>query len=325
MTRPPFRVALIGECMIELKETAAGSLSRGFGGDTFNTAAYMARLGSRLGGFVDYVSAVGDDRFSAEMTAYWRANGVGSDLTRVLPGRRPGLYFITVDGGGERRFTYWRGEAAVRDCFEGDGGDAVLEALADYDLLYVSGISLAVLHPTSRERLLARLEVLARAGVAIAFDCNHRPGLWDGVEAARAVWERIFAVARWVVTTVEELEVLGLPPMAEAGLACFAECWPQVELVIKDGAAPCTVRDGDVVTRVPATRVETVVDTTAAGDSFSATYLLGRLLGLSVEASARAAHAVAGAVVGHPGAIVPVGATPDVFAEAIDRRLSAAS
>lgn len=37
---PPFRVALIGECMIELKETAAGALSRGFGGDTFNTGRH---------------------------------------------------------------------------------------------------------------------------------------------------------------------------------------------------------------------------------------------------------------------------------------------
>jgi len=57
-----------------------------------------------------------------------------------------------------------------------------------------------------------------------------------------------------------------------------------------------------------------VVDTTAAGDSFSAAYLLGRLLGLPVEESARAAHAVAAAVVQHPGAIVPADATPDVFA-----------
>ena len=108
---PPFRVALIGECMIELKETASGALTRGFGGDTFNTAAYMARLGARLGPFVDYVSAVGDDPFSAEMVAYWNANGVGSELTAVLPNRRPGLYFISVDATGERRFAYWRGEA----------------------------------------------------------------------------------------------------------------------------------------------------------------------------------------------------------------------
>jgi len=102
------------------------------------------------------VSAVGDDRFSAEMVAYWNANGVGSELTAVLPNRRPGLYFITVDANGERRFAYWRGEAAARDAFEAEGADAVLAALGGYDLVYLSGISLAVLRPVSRERLLGR-------------------------------------------------------------------------------------------------------------------------------------------------------------------------
>lgn len=310
---PPFRVALIGECMIELKETAAGALSRGFGGDTFNTAAYMARLGARLGPFVDYVSAVGDDRFSSEMVAYWNANGVGSRLTAALPNRRPGLYFITVDANGERRFTYWRGEAAVRDAFEADGAAAVLAALGGYDLVYLSGVSLAVLKPVSRERLLVRLEEIAAAGVAIAFDCNHRPALWSSEAEARAVWERVFGLARFVLTTVEEFAVLGVESI-EDGLARFA-AWPQIELVIKDGAAPCVLRAEGEVRRVPAIRVERVVDTTAAGDSFSAAYLLGRLLGAPAVESARAAHAVAGAVVQHPGAIVPADATPDVFAD----------
>ncbi len=318
----PLRVAMIGECMIELKESAAGALTRGFGGDTFNTAAYMARLGARLGPFVDYVSAVGDDRFSAEMIAYWNANGVGSRLIAVLPGRRPGLYFITVDASGERRFTYWRGEAAVRDCFEADGAEAALAALGGFDLVYLSGISLAVLRPVSRARLLARLEEIAAAGVAVAFDCNHRPALWSSEKEARAVSERVFGFARTVLTTVEELAVIGAEARVDDGLARFA-AWPDVELVIKDGPAPCVIRVGGEVRRVPAIRVERVVDTTAAGDSFSAAYLLGRCLGLPVEDSARAAHSVAGAVVQHPGAIVPVDATPDVFAERIAALLGA--
>ncbi len=315
----PLRVAMIGECMIELKESAAGALTRGFGGDTFNTAAYMARLGARLGPFVDYVSAVGDDRFSSEMIAYWNANGVSSRLTAVLPGRRPGLYFIAVDASGERRFTYWRGAAAVRDAFEAEAA-AALAALGGFDLVYLSGISLAVLRPVSRERLLARLEEIAAAGVAIAFDCNHRTALWSSEAEARAVWERVFGFARYVLTTVEELTVLGAPARIDDGLARFA-AWPNVELVIKDGPAPCVIRACGEVRRVPAIRVERVVDTTAAGDSFSAAYLLGRLLGLPVEDSARAAHAVAGAVVQHPGAIVPADATPDVFAKRIEALL----
>ena len=37
------RVASIGECMVELRETEPGRLVRSFGGDTLNTAVYLAR------------------------------------------------------------------------------------------------------------------------------------------------------------------------------------------------------------------------------------------------------------------------------------------
>ena len=38
------RIACIGECMVELREEADGRLSRAYGGDTLNTAVYLARL-----------------------------------------------------------------------------------------------------------------------------------------------------------------------------------------------------------------------------------------------------------------------------------------
>ncbi len=313
------RVAAIGECMVELQEKPDGSITQSFGGDTFNTAAYMARLGERLGAFVDYVSAVGDDPFSDAMAAFWRAQGVGDRLVLRRPGRRPGLYFIKTDAAGERRFFYWRGEAAVREAFETDGSEALLNNLADYSNIYLSGISLAVLKPLSRARLIARLKELAGSGVAIDFDCNYRPLLWENIETTRAVYEEVIAFASRVMVTVEELEVLGIEPSPQAGAVHFAAI-PHLETVIKDGAKPCTlIHDGKVET-VPATAVDKVIDTTAAGDSFSATYLLGRSLGLVPTEAARRAHVVAGAVVQHRGAIIPKDATPDVFASEIASR-----
>ena len=59
------RVACIGECMIELKQAGGGLYSRGYGGDTLNTAVYLARLGTS----VDYITALGDDPLSSEMIA----------------------------------------------------------------------------------------------------------------------------------------------------------------------------------------------------------------------------------------------------------------
>ena len=63
------KIAVIGECMLEVSTLGAdrnqSSLPSGlsFGGDTLNTAIYLARLGID----VDYVSALGDDEMSAWM------------------------------------------------------------------------------------------------------------------------------------------------------------------------------------------------------------------------------------------------------------------
>src|SRR5215217_2176793 len=68
--------ACLGECMIELREEADGRLAQAYGGDTLNTAVYMARLGLA----VDYVTALGDDAFSDAMLAGWRDEGIGVGL-----------------------------------------------------------------------------------------------------------------------------------------------------------------------------------------------------------------------------------------------------
>src|SRR6516225_8357408 len=104
------KVACIGECMIELRQSVGDQLSRGFGGDTLNTAVYLARLGL----MVDYVTALGDDPISDEMIAGWAAEGVGTGWVARLPGKLPGLYLIQTDAAGERRFYHWRESSAVR-------------------------------------------------------------------------------------------------------------------------------------------------------------------------------------------------------------------
>jgi len=85
----PTRIASIGECMIELRHLSEARLDLAFGGDTFNTAAYLARLaGDTLA--VDYVTALGDDPYSAAMRAAIAAEGVGTGLIAALPGRSRG-------------------------------------------------------------------------------------------------------------------------------------------------------------------------------------------------------------------------------------------
>src|SRR5215471_15507175 len=103
MTEKTRRDVTIGEGMVERVRGADGRYSLGYGGDTFNTAIYLARAGIP----VVYATALGDDPYSDGALAFAAAEGVASDLVVRVPGRMPGLTLIESETAGERRFTYW--------------------------------------------------------------------------------------------------------------------------------------------------------------------------------------------------------------------------
>jgi len=296
-------VALIGECMIELQQRADGSLQQSFGGDTLNTAVYLSRaMGDKAQ--VDYVTALGDDSFSDAMCQIWRSEGIGLDLVQRLPGRLPGLYCIQTDASGERRFLYWRNEAAVRDCFTTPAAEPVLAALPDYDVLYFSGITLAVLGMQGRARLVKTLSEARQRNARIVFDNNYRPRLWASVEEARAAYRSVLPYVDLALLTVDDEQALFGFADGEEVFAAYAQ-FGTPEVVLKRGAEACLIRCAGEAFEVPALKVEKVVDTTAAGDSFSAAYLARRLLGGSPAEAAQAGHELASRVIQVPGALIP--------------------
>jgi len=296
------RVASIGECMIELRERADGTLTRGHGGDTLNTAVYLARLGVA----VDYVTALGDDGWSDAMAADWQAEGVGTGLVQRLPGLLPGLYIIQIDPAGERRFSYWRDSAAARRVFDQPNVAGLIETLAGYDVLYLSGITLSIYGDAGRARLFEALERAQAKGGRVVFDTNFRPRGWPDREVARALYRRAFALADIVLASVEDLELL----FGADGEAELLRSRADAELVLKLARPATRIRHAGGVAEVEAGPVERVVDTTAAGDSFAAAYLAARLAGCAPVAAAQAGHRLAGVVVGYSGAIIPRAAMP---------------
>lgn len=300
------RVAAIGECMVELREEHDGRFARGFGGDTLNTAIYLARLGVA----VDYVTALGDDPWSREMEQAWAAEGVGTGLVAHCAGAMPGLYVIQTDAGGERRFLYWRDSAAARRLFALPETPAILAALKTCRLIYFSGISLSLYGVAGRAVLFEGLAAARAAGATIAFDTNFRPRGWPVLPEAEAAYAAAFAVADLVFASVEDLDLLY---GAGAGQARLAEATKGAEVVLKLPDLSCVLRLADGQrSRVPTEAVAAVVDTTAAGDSFAAGYIAARLAGAGAEDAARAGHRLAGLVVCYPGAIIPRAAMPAV-------------
>ncbi len=296
------RVASIGECMVELRERPDGTLTQGHGGDTLNTAVYLARLGVA----VDYVTALGDDGWSEAMLAEWREEHVGTGLVRRLPGLLPGLYIIQIDAKGERRFSYWRDTAAAKRLFDQPDVAELITALSGYDVLYVSGISLSIYGDTGRTRLFEALAKVQAQGGRVVFDSNFRPRGWPDREVARSLFRRAFAMADIVMASVEDLELL----FGATGEDELQHCRAEAEVVLKLARPASRIRHSGGVALVEAPPVERVVDTTAAGDSFAAAYLAARLAGADPVSAAEAGHRLAGVVVGYPGAIIPRDAMP---------------
>ena len=301
------KVAMIGECMLELTRQTAGQaggilpMNLSYGGDTLNSSVYLARQGVP----VDYVTALGDDSMSAWMVAQWRAQGVGCDLVDYQSNAVPGLYLVETDPGGERSFYYWRDNAPARRLFDDPArADRLFAQLADHACIGLSGISLAIYSEPARQRLFAKLAEYRSHGGKVVFDSNYRPKLWPSESVTRQNYEAMYRLTDIALPTIED-ECQVFADTDQDSVVERLQSWGVGEIALKMGPLGCLVVSGEARELVAANKVA-VVDTTSAGDSFNAGYLAARLQGQSLSDAARAGHRLASVVIQHRGAIIPV-------------------
>lgn len=294
------RLLAIGEVMAEIRTAGDDGFALGFAGDTYNTAVYAAReIG--VPGAVAYLTRVGSEPLSAALVE--RAAGEGIDTTHVAvdPDRNIGIYSVSTDAHGERSFHYWRADSAARRLF------AVEETamfMPGAEVIYLSGITLAILAPAARHRLVEALAARRAAGTRIAFDSNYRPKLWEDAAAARAAMQALWEVTDIALPSIDdEMELFGDSGEA-AVIDRFAErSWEGI--AIKRGIRGPVSPHLDAAAHPDFPPADRVVDTTAAGDSFNGGYLAAFLAGKDEAARLAAGHALAARVVGAPGAIIP--------------------
>ncbi|WP_299948605.1 sugar kinase [uncultured Ruegeria sp.] len=295
------RFLAIGECMAELAPVdGVREFKLGFAGDTFNTAWYLAQVASDID--VGYLTAVGDDAISQDMRTFMKDSRICDTHVQVIAGKTVGLYLIHLNNG-ERSFSYWRDDSAARQLAVDE--IALGRAVGDADLIYFSGITLAILDPQSREKLLNALRHARAYGITVAFDTNLRPRLWSSPKEMTDTIMEAAAQSDIVLPSYDdEAEWFG-DRDSIATLNRYAEIGAD-QIVVKNSAQPVLFQNDGQRGAVDVDTVTSVVDTTAAGDSFNAGVLASVIRNDDLISGIRQGCRLAGRVVRHKGALIPI-------------------
>ena len=288
------KIAAIGEAMIEMSITG-DQAQLGVAGDTLNTAIYLKRAAPHID--VDYITRLGRDGFSKRIKSFIADQSLGTSAIETDDDRVPGLYAITTNAQGERSFSYWRDQSAARHLFQSENSYS-FQCLKDYDALYLSGITLAILPPSVS---MALLEYLNQSAHILAFDSNYRPALWPDQNTAKRLIEGFWKRSDLALPSIDD-EMLLMQQSAAAVTERFIKSG--LSGALKRGAqGPVSL--GEVVDQsyLPA---QNVLDTTAAGDSFNGAYLAAKFSGASQADALAKGHDCARHVVQHRGAIAPL-------------------
>lgn len=285
--------------MVEMAPAAEpGQFRMGFAGDTFNTLWYLRQLCPQWQ--TPYLTRVGNDGISRDMLRMMQDAGIDTSLIGQDAARSVGLYLITLLAG-ERSFSYWRDRSAARQVAADPA--AVSSALAHADLIYFSGISMAILEDEGRANLLAALGAARDAGAVIVFDSNLRPRLWSSEQAMCAGVTDAAAVSDMVLPSYDDEALFFKDTSPQETVARYLDLGCR-SVVVKNGPGDVHyVHDGasGVVAVAQATAI---VDTTAAGDSFNAGCLASLVEDGDIVAAIAKGAEVAAEVIGQRGALV---------------------
>ncbi|MDP5084001.1 MAG: sugar kinase [Yoonia sp.] len=295
------RFLAIGECMAELAPLGQpDEFKLGFAGDTFNTAWYLARVAPDID--VSYLTAVGDDAISQNMRAFMRKSQINDAHVQVIAGKTVGLYLIHLNNG-ERSFSYWRDSSAARALA---ANPALLnQAMQDADLIYYSGITLAILDPRSRETLFKALNKARAEGKTIAFDTNLRPRLWASAEEMKTTVMTAASKSDLVLPSFEDEAAWFGDRNSLETLERYEKVGAR-QVVVKNSAEPVKFLQGHKRGEIEVDPATDIVDTTAAGDSFNAGVLAEIMRHGDMAKGISTGCRLAGHVVRHKGALVPV-------------------
>jgi fructokinase len=299
-----------GEALIDFIPGERGALatveafSRQAGGAPANVAVGLARL-NRTPWFC---TTLATDAFGEHLATVLDREGIPDRFVNRAPDAQTALAFVSHGRDADREFTFYRQETADRQFDTSGVGDGVLESV---DVVVVGGVTLTV--EPARSETFDLVERALAAGCRVCFDPNVRPELWE-VDPATTM-RRMLSMTDVLKGSREDLGGDTLPTDPEELLdagpdAVFLTAGDAGARLIADEGSPW----GRGEWRHDGYRVDDVVDTTGAGDAFTAGVVAGLVDGAAPEELLGFANAVAAASTRSEGAMT---ALPD--REAVQR------
>ncbi len=264
-------VACIGEALVDFLPRETGRKVRDVenwvrctGGSPANVAVGLARLGARSA----MLGVVGQDEFGLFLKQSLAQEGVDVSHLRQTNEGKTGLVFISLDERGERSFSFYRTNAAELFLDDRDVDPAFLSRAR---AIHCGTNSL--LWPKSREAMRAMAEHARAEGKIVCCDPNLRLHLWANPDELRELLRALLPMCSVVKLAQDEIEFVTGTSDVDRALVALKHMGVLLPVVTSGPDGATFLWAGQRV-QVPALAV-TAVDTTGAGDGFTAALLFG--------------------------------------------------
>lgn len=314
-TGKPLDVICLGRAAVDLYGEQVGgrledmqTFAKYLGGSSGNLAAGLARLGVKSA----MLTRVGDEQMGRFVREELARQGVDVSHVRTDPTRLTALVILGIGPGDAIPHIFYRERCADMGLVEDDIDEGFVTSSR---ALAITGTHLS--SPTTRAAVAKAIRIARQNGTKVVLDIDYRPVLWGigsaGEGASRfaestetsAVVQEFLADCDLVVGTEEEIAIAGGSTDLLQALRTIRSR-SAAAIVLKRGAAGCTIFDGERIDRLEDGMVAAgipveVFNTVGAGDAFLSGFLSGWLEGHAWGACGRRGNACGALVVARHG------------------------
>lgn len=268
-----YDVIALGELLIDFTENGYSSqgnplLEANPGGAPCNVLAMLQRLGKQTA----FIGKVGNDAFGHMLKAAIEEQGIYAGNLVMDPGVPTTLAFVHTGRDGDRSFSFYRNP----------GADMMLrQEEIEFDLIRNTKIfhfgTLSMTEPEISSVTKKAVETAKEAGKLISFDPNLRPALWKNLRAAKDSMEYGFAQCDILKISDDEITFFTGEKDIDAGIRVLRQSYPVPLVCATMGRGGSKVYCREYEIFCPSFLREDTIETTGAGDTFTACILNGVL------------------------------------------------